>query len=250
VLLAVMRLRGIRLPREPASGRHFLVQGCLGTVLPFTLIAWAELTIDAGLATILNSTTPIFAFLFTWAVTRHEAVTGRKLFGVVSGLGGICLIVGVDALAGLGREIAAQLAVIAASACYGMAVIFGRRFNGIDPIAAATGSLLGGTLVLLPVCLVVDRPWTLSPSPSSLAAAAALAVFSTALAFIIYFRLLRTLGSVGTTAQSYLRAPLGVALGIVFLGEALAPSAAAGLVFVLMGVAAMTLPRRQHGAAA
>jgi drug/metabolite transporter (DMT)-like permease len=245
LLFVILQLRGVRLPRDLATWRHFFVQGCLNTVFPFTLIAWAQLSIDASLATILNSTTPIFAFLFTWAVTRHEAVTGRKLFGVVSGIAGICLIVGLDALEGLGRGVVAQLAVLLASAFYGMAVIFGRRFNGIDPMATATGSLIGGAVLLLPLCLAIDRPWTLAPAWGSLAALVALAVFSTALALCIYFRLLRTLGSVGTTAQAYLRAPIGVLFGVVFLGEVLAPNAAVGLVFVLAGVVAMTLPGRR-----
>jgi drug/metabolite transporter (DMT)-like permease len=203
-------------------------------------------TIDASLATILNSTTPIFAFLFTWAITRHEAVTARKFFGVAAGLAGICLIVGVDALDGLGRNVLAQLAVLLASVCYGMAVIFGRRFNGLDPMAAATGSLLCGAVLLFPVSLAVDAPWTLAPSLRSMLAVVAIAVFSTALGLVIYFRLLRTLGSVGTTAQAYLRAPIGVAFGVIFLGESLPATAAIGLVCVIAGVAAMTVPGRRR----
>jgi drug/metabolite transporter (DMT)-like permease len=245
LLLALMRARGIRLPGDGATWRHFMVQSCLSAVAPFLLIAWAEQTVDAGLATILNATTPIFAFLFTWAISRHEAVSSRKLFGVIVGLAGICFIIGLDALSGLGRDVLGQLAVVAASACYGMAVIFGRRFNTLDPMIPALGSLLCGAFVLVPLSLVVDRPWTLAPAPSSLLAVAGLAVISTALALVIYFRLLRTLGSVGTTSQAYLRAPIGVAFGIVFLGESLAPSAALGLACVIIGVAAMNLPARR-----
>jgi drug/metabolite transporter (DMT)-like permease len=218
-------------------------------VVPFTLIAWAERTVDAGLATVLNSTSPIFTFLLTAAITRHEAVTARKLFGVVAGVCGIGLIIGVQAFDGLGRELWAQLAIVAATVCYAGAAIFGRGFKGLDPIMPAAGSLLCGAAILVPASLLIDRPWTLEPSAQSLLALLGLSVISTALAFLIYFRLLQTLGSVGTTAQAYLRVPIGVAIGVLFLGETPTPSAWAGLVCVILGVAAMTLPARKGAVA-
>jgi drug/metabolite transporter (DMT)-like permease len=214
-------------------------------VIPWTLIAWAERSLDAGLATILNSTSPIFAFFLTLAVTRHEAISARKLFGVAAGMAGICLIVGVQALAGLGEQLAAEIATVVATVCYAGGAIFSRGFKGLDPMAPAAGSLLCGAAILVPISLVVDQPWTLAPSMNSLSALLALAVFSTALAFVIYFRLVQTLGSVGTTAQAYLRVPIGVALGVAFLGEKLTPTAWIGLGCVVIGVAAMTLPARK-----
>jgi drug/metabolite transporter (DMT)-like permease len=245
LLLAIMRWRGLRLPTEVAMWRRFLFQACLNSVVPFTLIAWAERSLDAGLATILNSTSPIFTFLLTLAVTRHESMTVRKLLGVLAGLAGICLIVGVQALGGLGHALAAQIATLVATVCYAGAAIFSRGFRGLDPMAPAAGSLLCGAAILLPVSLVVDRPWTLAPSISSVVALFGLSVFSTALAFVIYFRLIQTLGSVGTTAQAYLRVPIGVALGVAFLGETLSPTAWVGLGCVVIGVAAMTIPARK-----
>src|SRR6185369_9689917 len=147
--------------------------------------------VDASLATILNSAGPIFTFLLTAVVTRHEVTTPRKLFGVVAGMAGILLIVGVDAFHDIGSGLVAEAAIVAATICYAWAAIFGRSFRGLDPMAPAAGSLL------------------------------ALAVFSTAAAFAIYFRLIQTLGSVGTTAQAYLRVPIGVAISVAFLGETL-----------------------------
>ncbi|WP_186389875.1 DMT family transporter [Stappia sp. TSB10P1A] len=249
VLLAVIRWRGLRLPRDRRTWGRFLVQACLNSVVPFTLIAWAQQTTDAGLATILNATTPIFAFLLTVLVVRHEAVTGRKLFGVAAGLVGICLIIGVEALGGLGRELLAQLAIVAASVCYAGAAIFGKGFKDLDPMMPAAGSLICGAFVLVPASLLVDQPWRLEPSSASVLALIAVAVVSTALAFVIYFRLVQTLGSVGTTAQSYLRVPIGVAIGMVFLGETLSPTAWIGLGCVVAGVIAMTLPARRRAAA-
>jgi drug/metabolite transporter (DMT)-like permease len=245
LLLALIRWRGLNLPRDAATWRRFLIQACLNSVVPFTLIAWAERTVDAGLATILNSTSPIFAFLLTAVMTRHEPVTARRLFGVIAGLCGICLIIGVQAFYGLGRELWAQLAIVAATICYAGAAIFGRNFKGLDPIMPAAGSLLCAAAVLVPVSLLVDRPWALEPSVRSMLALLGLAVISTALAFVIYFRLVQTLGSVGTTAQSYLRVPIGVAICVLFLGETPTPTAWAGLVCVIVGVAAMTIPVRR-----
>lgn len=242
LLLAIVRGRGRRLPGDAATWRRFLVQACLNSVIPFTLIAWAERTTDAGLATILNSTSPIFAFLLTALITRHEPATARKLFGILAGLLGTCLVVGMQALGGAGQQVWAELAIVAATVCYAGAAIFGRSFKGLDPMMPAAGSLICGAAILIPASFAVDRPWTLHPSAASILALLALAAISTALAFVIYFRLLQTLGSVGTTAQAYLRVPIGVAIGAVFLGESLSATAWAGLACVMAGVAAMTIP--------
>lgn len=168
--------------------------------------------------------------------------TVRKLFGVVVGLAGICIVVGTNALDGLGRQLVPQLAIVAATVCYAGAAIYGRSFKGLPPVAPAAGSLITGALLLTPVSLAIDKPWTLHPSLRSLVALAALAVFSTALALVIYFRLVQTLGSVGTTAQAYLRVPIGVGIGMAVLGESLSRSAWLGLGCVVAGVAAMTMP--------
>ncbi|XUY25587.1 DMT family transporter [Agrobacterium sp. rho-8.1] len=249
VLLIVLRIRGLRLPRDATTWKRFFIQACLNTAVPFTLIAWAETTTDAGLAVILNSTTPVFAFLMTVLFVRHEPVSGRKMAGIAAGFSGIVLIVGMQALNGVGKELLAQLAVIAASVCYGGAVIFGKNFKGLDPMMPAAGSLICGAALLAPLSLVIDHPWTLSPSATSIFALLTLSVFSTALAFVIYYRLIRTLGSVGTTSQAYLRVPIGVAIGVIFLGESLPPTAWIGLVLVVIGVFSMTLPEKKARAA-
>ena len=165
------------------------------------------------------STAPIFTFFLTLAVTRHEAVTSRKLLGVVAGMAGICLIVGMQALAGLGEQFAAQIAMLFAAICYAGAAIFGRSFKDLDPMAPAAGSA------------AVRRRDPDTGEPGAGAAVDAGAVdeltartarargVSTAFAFVIYFRLIQTLGSIGATAQAYLRVPIGVAAGVVFLGE-------------------------------
>src|SRR5579871_2696839 len=249
LLLLIMRWRALRMPTDSATWGRFAFQACLNSVVPWTLIAWGEGTVDAGLATILNSAAPIFTFLFTAFVTHHEAATPRKLFGVIAGMSGICLIVGVKAFDHVGQELLAEIAIVAATVCYACAAIFSRGFKRLDPMAPAAGSLLCGTAALIPLSLVVEHPWTLSPSASSVWALIGLAVFSTAAAFVVYFRLIQTLGSVGTTAQAYLRVPIGVALSVIFLGETLSPTAWIGLACVMLGVAAMTIPTRKPATA-
>ena len=245
ILFAIIAWRGLAMPRDAATWRRFAFQACLNSVVPFTLIAAAERSVDAGLATILTSTSPIFTFLLTALITRHEPVTARKLLGVGAGIVGIGLIVGMEALGGLGQQVWAQFAIIIATVSYAGAAIFGRGFKGLDPIIPAAGSMLCGAVMLVPLSLVVDQPWTLAPSTASILALLGLSIFSTALAFVIYFRLIHTLGSVGTTSQAYLRVPIGVGIGAVFLGESLGPAVWVGMGFVVAGVAAMTIPARR-----
>jgi drug/metabolite transporter (DMT)-like permease len=244
VLVGVLRGRGVAMPTDLAVWRRFLFQACLNSVIPFTLIAWAEQSVDASVATILNSSAPIFACILTWCLARQQSATGRQFFGVVAGMIGIVLIIGVQALSGIRQEMTAELAIIAATVCYAGAAIFGRNFQGLDPMLPAAGSLLCGAIVLVPISLVVDHPWTIAPSSRSILALICLSIFSTALAFTIYFRLIQTLGSVGATSQAYLRVPIGVAIGVTFLGEIIAPTTLIGLVCVVAGVAAMTIPAR------
>ncbi len=240
VLIGVMWWKGLVLPKNIAVWRRFMVQALLNSVLPFTLIAWAEKTVDAGLATILNSTAPVMIFLITAAITKREPVSGRKAFGVAAGLCGTILIVGTGTLGSVAESGWRELAIIAATLCYALGAIYGRSFRSLDPILPAAGSLLCGTALLLPCALMIDRPWTLMPSKASIMALIALAVASTALAFVIYFRLVARLGAVATSAQAFIRVPIGVGIGMIMLGERPGAVAWGGLALVVVGVAAMT----------
>ncbi len=242
LLYALLRWQGIKLPTDWASWRGLMVIAAVNTVFPFILIAWGLQYVDASLAVILNSTTPIFAFLITWRLTRQEAITQRRAFGVAIGLAGIVLILGMSALSGLGQQLIPQLALVVASVSYATSAIYGRTLRALDPQVVACGSLLVGAAVLAPLALVVEAPWTISPTANSVAALVVLAVLCTALGNVLYFRLLGTLGSLGTTAQSYLRVPIGVLAGIVLVGEELTSTAGIGLLCVVIGVMAMTWP--------
>lgn len=248
LLLAFLGPAGARQLWKTATGSSQLfTQAVFNCILPWILLAWAVRSIDAGLATILNSLSPIFIFLMTWGITHHEPATPRKFVGVALGIAGVLAIVGVNALSGLGKHTLAELACVAGAFCYGIAAIVGRRFDGVSPLVPAAGSTLWAAVVMVPLALVVEEPWTLSPSIGSIVCMAAVAVFSTGFAFVVYFRLLATVGSIAMSSQAYLRIVVGVGFGMVFLGERLSAGAIAGLPLVLAGVVAMTLPPRRVG---
>jgi len=247
ILLAVLGKRANLLweMRSGAPLRTMIVQSAFNCIIPWLLIAWAVRQIDAGLATILNSLSPIFIFLLTAFVTRHEPVTGRKFVGVVLGIAGVLVIVGIDALAGVGTQTLAELACVAGAFSYAVAGVMGVRFAKVTPLVPAAGTTLIAAVVLLPVALVLEQPWTAQPSMRSMLAMLAAAVFSTGLAMTIYFKLLATVGSITMSAQAYLRILVGVGLGIVFLGERPTAHAIIGLCLVVLGVVAMTIPTRR-----
>jgi drug/metabolite transporter (DMT)-like permease len=240
ILAVILRRAGIRLLRADYPWRLLSLQAAMINVLPWTLTAWAAQTIDSGLVTILNSTSPIFAFVVTWAITRHEPATAGKLAGALTGLAGVALIVGMGAFAHAERHLLQQLACVFGALLFGVAAVHGRRFEGLPPLVPATLTLVVGSAVLLPLAVVVDRPWTITPSRASLVALLGLSVFSTAAALYLYYRILAAMGSLAAASQSYLRIIVGVVAGIVFLGETLTPERAGGMLLILAGVIAMT----------
>ena len=243
VLLALLGPRIRTLWQAARGGDWFLSQGMLNVVVPWVLVAWASRIIDAKLTTILNSLSPIFIFLITWAITRHEPATPRKFLGVALGLAGVVTIVGPDVLGGLGSHLLAELACVVGSLSYGLAAVVGRRYDKLPSLVPAAGSVLAGAAMLLPIATALE-PWPANASSRSLAAVAALAIFSTGAAFVVYFRLLATIGSIATASQAYLRIVIGVGLSVVFLGERLEPAHWLGLALVVCGVVAMTVRRK------
>ncbi|MEL6574072.1 MAG: EamA family transporter [Pseudomonadota bacterium] len=243
-LLLVMGARSEKLPRDPQTWRMLLMQSFFNSIGAWTVLAWGQQYVESGLASVLNSTSPIFVFLITALATRHEAFSGLKLAGAVLGLFGVVLIVGVDVLRGLGNQVAGQIACLVGAALYACAAIYGKRFSQISAVATATGTMIWASVILVPLALVLDQPWALAPSLKALAATAILSILCTGVALLIYFRLVRTLGSMGVASQSYLRAGVGVILGIVLLGETFALSVAAGLCAAIVGVALINWPKK------
>jgi drug/metabolite transporter (DMT)-like permease len=196
VLLAVMRVNGAALPRGRGVWGALAVMAVLNNVVPFSLIVWGQGHIASGLASILNATTPLFTVLLAHGLTRDERLTPARAAGVVLGLGGVAAMAGLDALEGLGVAVAAQAACLGAAVSYALAGLYGRRFRalGVSPLATATGQVMLAALMLVPLALVVDRPSALPP-PQAAAALVALAVVSTAFAYLLYFRLLASAGA-------------------------------------------------------
>ena len=241
-LLVVLRLRGLRLPTDAKAWKLFAFQQTINSTIPFLMITWAQQYVDAAPTVVLASTTPIFAFLITWGITRHEPATLLKLSGAILGLAGTAVIIGLDALGGLSSNILAEMMILLATISFACATIFGLRLSDYDPMVVAAGSLLFGGLVLLPVSLVLDHPWTLRPTTEALVATATMGIFSSAFGLMLFYMCLTRLGTLTTNAQGYLRIPIGVALSVLLLGEAVPSNLALGLVLVMAGVAAMTIP--------
>ena len=244
ILLALLPAFGVKLPRDGRFWRDVAVMGVLNNVLPFTLIFWGQQEIGASLAGILNATTPFFTVLLAHLLTRDERITGAKLAGLVIGIAGVAAMIGPDALnglAGMGLAAAlAQLAMLGAAFSYGCANIFGRRFRDRPPMALAAGQLSMSALIVTPVILATQAPWTLPvPPPEAIAAIAALAVASTALAYVIFFRILGKAGATNMALVTFLVPASAILLGVLILGESLAPRHLLGLFAIACGLAAI-----------
>jgi len=240
ILLLLVRLRGIALPASSRDWAAYAVQGCLQSALPFTLISWGEMHIDSGLAGLLNSTPPLFAFLITFFILGQRAAAFRKAAGVVVGFGGVLITMVPDLALHDRQSLLGQAAVMGSSLSYAVAAIYANRFSDRPPLLTAGCSMLMAAAIMLPISVIFDQPLKLAPSSEAIWSIIALGVFSTALAMIVYFRLVRTLGAVGVTSGSYLRAGFSVLLGAVFLGETISPGMVIGFILILLSVATVT----------
>jgi|ERR1700722_1936335 drug/metabolite transporter (DMT)-like permease len=228
-----------KLPKRRSVFSRLFIQGCLACILPYTLLAFGQRSVDSALAAILNSTTPLFVCLINLMWVRHETLTFGRLMGVSLGLVGCMLIAGASALSELGQSTFGQTTIILAALASAASVIHGRRFSDIPPEITAAGALTFAALVLVPLCLVVEAPLQSKPSAVSVAALLVNAVAVTAFGFVIYFRLIQTIGSMGTASASYLKPVVGVLIGSTFMSESLTWTEAAGLMAILLGVMAI-----------
>ena len=244
-LLIVMTWRREKFPRDLQTWRKLLVQSFLTSIGAWTVLAWGQQYVDSGLASVLNSTSPVFIYFITLFITRHESLNLTKLVGAVLGLLGVVLIVGVDALAGLGQQVAGQLAAITGAILYACAAIYGKNFSQLPATITAAGTMVWASIILVPASFMLEEPLSLSPSLKAIGATISLSVFCTGIALLIYFRLIKTLGSLGTASQAYLRAGIGVLLGMIFLGEQITPVVGIGLIMAIIGVAAINAPKRK-----
>lgn len=242
ILLAVLRLSGERLPAGRQVWAALLVMGLLNNVFPFTLIVGGQQHIASGVASILNASTPLFTVVFAHFLTADEKFDPGRLAGVVIGFLGVAVMIGLDTAQALGADVVAQLMCLAAAVSYAFAGIYGRRFRalGISPMATAAGQVTASSAVLMPLMLVVDRPWTLEmPSLAAVGALVGLAALSTAFAYVLFFRILSTAGATNLALVTFLIPVSAILLGVLFLGETLLARHLAGMVLIGLGLAAL-----------
>lgn len=232
-LWLLVRLSGGRL-RLPWGG--FAVLGLLNNVVPFTLFAWAETRVPAGTAAILNATTPMATALVLWALAG-ERLGRARLAGILLGLAGVAVLVGPGELAG---DVWAELACVAAAFSYGLTAWWSRRLPKVDPLQAAAGQCLCSTAILLPLVAAIDRPWMLPmPGAGVWAALLGIALVSTALAYVIFFRIVALAGPANVMLVTLVVPVSAALLGWVFLGEPVPPRAIGGMALIALGLAAI-----------
>lgn len=239
---AYVHFKGEKLGLPRSAWGSILLLALLNNALPFTLFGWGQTHIASGLASILNATTPIWGVLVAHFLTHDERMSPRKVAGVVLGFGGVALMIGPSLLSSLGSAALAQLACVTASLSYALAAVWARRFRrqGISPLSVTIGQLTAGALFMFPLAMAIDRPWTHALPPlTAWGAIVALALFCTALGYVLYFRLIATSGATNALLVTLLVPPVAILLGSLFLGEALAPQDFIGLGLIALGLAAI-----------
>ncbi len=244
--------QGQKMPFSRALWLRFLLLGFLNTVVPFILIAWGETRISSGMASILNATTPIFMVVVAHWGTEDEKLSLGKIAGIAFGILGVMVLVGPTAIGGT-NAIWGEVAVIGASCAYGFGGVYSRRFTDLPALQAATGQITGGAILLLPLSLLVDRPWTLPmPSLPMWASLLAIALINTALAYFVYFKMLATTGVTYISLVTFLIPVIALLLGAWFLEESITVPAVAGMIIIALGLATsdgrllklLSIPRR------
>ena len=228
------------LPRE--VWRSILLLALLNNALPFTLFGWGQTHIASGLASILNATTPIWGVVVAHFLTDDERMTPRKIAGVLLGFGGVATMIGPALLENIGTDALAQLACVAAALSYALAAVWARRFRrmGVSPLSVTTGQLTAGAVMMLPLALLVDQPWTRALPPlSAWGAIVALALLCTAFGYVLYFRLIETSGATNALLVTLLVPPVAIVLGALLLNETLAVHDFLGLGLIALGLAAI-----------
>ncbi|HVY20835.1 MAG TPA: EamA family transporter [Bauldia sp.] len=242
-LYAVLRASDGRLPTSREAWTAFAVMGTLNNVLPFTLIAWAQGTgVPSGLASILNAATPIFTVVVAHYWTDDERMTPLRIGGVIVGFAGVVVMIGGDALSHAGEHLVPELAIIAACVCYAFSAIYARRFSrmGLAPLATAAGQITASAIIMTVLVVLFDAPWRMPPpSLASIGAILGIAALSTCLAYVVYYRILATAGSVNLMLVTLLIPVTAVLLGAILLGERLAPNHFAGMAAIAAGLAAI-----------
>lgn len=238
-LVIYLRATGQRMPGKRAAWTGFFIMGGLSNLIPFSLIVWGQTHIDSGLASILNATTPLFTVVLAHFLTADEKLTGGRILGIGLGFLGVVTLIGPEALLGAGAAVLGQMAILGATLSYGFGGIYGRRFHATSSAVAAAGMLCASSVMLLPLVLAFERPLQARPDFAAWGAIVAIAIFSTAIAFLLFFRILAAAGATSVMLVTFLVPVSAMGLGVFVLGEALTLHAALGMALIFAGLAAV-----------
>ena len=236
LLAAYVWRTGVRIRLTSQVLFAFAFVGCFGNALPFTLIGWGEQTVSSGLAAILMGAMPLATLILAHYFTKDEPFQRRRLLGLLIGLTGLAVLVGWDALSDLGGAWIAQMAILSAAVSYAVNTVFTRRNLHIPGPILAAGAISAGTIMLLPLALLLESPWQIQPTSSALWSIAALGVLSTALATLLYFHLVRAIGATAFSQVNHMIPIMGVLWGALFLGERPGVRELLALTLILVGV--------------
>jgi drug/metabolite transporter (DMT)-like permease len=228
-------ITGARMPNSFGVWYKFIILGAVRSFIPFCLIVWAEAQIDSSLASILNATTPIFTMILAHFLTTDEHITPTRAIGVLVGFSGVIMIIGPDALQGFSLKALGQIAILGAAFSYGLSHIYGRRFANMPASVTAAGMLTGATMLCVPPAFVIEKPWNLRPGIVSSIALIGLALLSTALGFLIYYRILKVSGANNASLVTYFIPLSAIILGVSVLKEQIHWNSIAGLALILIG---------------
>lgn len=237
-LLTILRLRGDRLPSR-AVLRHVVVVGLAGVAVPFTLTAWSQHGIDAGLASIFNAATPLFTVLLAGLVLSDEPLRAARLAGIALGFAGIVAVVGGGVNGG--GSPGSMAAMLLAVASYAINAVYTRRhLRGVPVLGLATGQVLVGLAATTPIAILFERPFEVAPPAATLGALVWLGIAASGIAPLLFFHLVGSLGAARASVVNYLIPIVGVSAGAVLLGESVGPMTMVGAVLVIAGVAIAT----------
>ena len=230
VLFLVLRRLKLRLPTDPRSWAAFLIMGALNNVIPFSLIFWGQVTIESGLASVLNATTGVIGAVVAGLLLADERLSANKIAGAALGTIGVAVVMGLENLTSLDPRNLAQWAILGAALSYSLAGVWGKiALRGHPPLVNATGMLVGSVILMTPVAIVVEGPPDLALSLHVWLSLLGLALFSTVAAYALYFAILARAGAANLMLVTLLIPGFAILLGTLFLGETLVPRVYFGL---------------------
>ena len=232
----VLLVTRTRLPLDGSTWWRFFMLGAFNTAIPFSLIASGQVYINGSLASILNATVPVFTVVMAHYLTQDEKMTRLRLAGVIIALVGVCILVGPDAFAGESSSLIGQVAVLGGAMSYAYAGIYARRFDQIPIVQAMTGTLIAACILVCPLAFIFEYPLVTSISIATIAAIGFMAILATALAYVIYFHVIRSAGATNTLLVVFLVPVTAILLGVIFLNESLNARIVCAVLVVFSGL--------------